>query len=182
MRYVQIRAGVVVAAIVAESAYAIPGVTFIQSDTAGVGDKYSGGVFTPPPGPDPTAVFAALKHAAVLQIDAEVDSIYAAAIGNRGPEYIDAEAQATAYVAAGYVGEVPPMVACWATAKGWTAAQAADDIIAAAASLNTAKQAIRAARLLRKEQVRNAADQAGIDSAMGAWSGFVAAIRQQLGL
>jgi hypothetical protein len=123
-----------------------------------------------------------LKTNSVLAIDSEVDAIYLAALGNRGPEYTDAEAAAVAYQAAGYTGTVPPDVQSWATAKGWTATQAADDILAAAASLRGAKSAIRAARLLRKEQVKAATTGAEVSTAMAAWAAFAAAIRAQLGV
>jgi hypothetical protein len=73
-------------------------------------------------------------------------------------------------------------VQSWATAKGWTATQAADDILAAAASLRGAKSAIRAARLLRKEQVKAATTGAEVSTAMAAWAAFAAAIRAQLGV
>lgn len=125
---------------------------------------------------------AKAKATEVLRIDADVDKLYAAVIGNRGPEYADAERDAAAYIAAGYTGTVPPSVQSWATAKDWTPTEAADDIAAAAVQLNTAKQAIRAARLLRKEQVRNAVDSAALAAAVAAWAGFVAAIKAQLGV
>lgn len=129
-----------------------------------------------------TANLNALKTRSVVAIDREVDAIYQAALGNRGPEYTDAEAAAVAYQAAGYTGTVPPDVQSWVTAKGWTATQAADDILAAAVQLRTAKSAIRAQRLLRKEQVRAAADGAAVGTAMAQWAGFVTAIKAQLGV
>lgn len=118
----------------------------------------------------------------IRQIDADTDSLYAAVIGNRAAEYTAAEAEATAYADAGYTGTVPASVASWATAKGWTAQQAADDINATAAAWRTAQAAIRAARLLRKEQARTAADLAALATTRAQWAGFVAAIREQLGV
>lgn len=128
------------------------------------------------------ANLATLKTNSVLSIDREVDAIYLSALGNRGPEYTDAEQAAQAYADAGYTGTVPDAVQSWATAKGWTATQAANDILAAAGQLRAAKSAIRAARLLRKEQVRAAADGAAVATAMAQWTGFVTAIKAQLGL
>lgn len=128
------------------------------------------------------ASLATLKTNAVVAIDREVDAIYAAALGNRGPEYTDAETAAQAYADAGYTGTVPDAVQSWATAKGWTATQAANDILAAATGLRNAKSAIRAARLLRKEQVRAAADGATVATAMAQWAAFVTAIKAQLGV
>ena len=128
------------------------------------------------------ASLATLKTNAVVAIDREVDAIYQAALGNRGPEYTGAELAAQAYADAGYTGTVPADVQSWATAKGWTATAAANDILTEAAKLRTAKSAIRAARLLRKEQVRAAADGGQVTAAMVAWAGFAAAVRQQLGV
>ncbi len=129
-----------------------------------------------------TTNLAALIASSVQRIDAEVDAIYAAALGNRGPEYTDAEAAAVAYQAAGYTGTVPEDVQSWATPKGWTAAEAADDILAEAVKLRTAKSVIRRARLLRKEQVRAATTSAEVAAPMLAWAGFVAFIKTELEL
>lgn len=122
------------------------------------------------------------KSAFIKQVDADVDVIYEAAIGNRGPEYDQASAEANSYKTAGYTGTVPASVASWATAKGWTAQAAADDIITAAARLTTARDAIRAQRLLRKEQAKAATDTAALATVAAQWSGFVAYIRGQLGV
>jgi hypothetical protein len=124
----------------------------------------------------------ARKAAAILAIDADVDAIYAAVIGNRAVEYALAETDALDFKAAGYTGTVPSSVASWAAAKGWTAQQAADDILATATAWRTAQQAIRAARLVRKEQCRAATDEAGVDAALGAWAAFRGVIRGQLGI
>lgn len=128
------------------------------------------------------AVFAGYKAALPKQIDADVDAIYAATIGARQSEYELAEAHATVYRDAGYAGTVPSSVQAWATVKGQTATWAADDILAAATGWRTAQVALRAARLQHKEDARNAADQASLDTVKAQWAGFVAAIRGQLGL
>jgi hypothetical protein len=128
------------------------------------------------------AFLASSKAALIKQIDADVDAIYRAAVGERGPEYDAAEAQATAFKAAVYAGTVPTSVQSWATAKGWTAQQAADDILAAAAQLNGARDALRAARLLRKEQARVATTAAGLDTVRVQWTSFVTSIRAALGI
>lgn len=121
-------------------------------------------------------------QACLLKIDADTDAIYGAMLGNRAEEYTLAANEAQAFKAAGYAGTVPGSVQSWATAKGWMAAQSADDILATAAQWLGAQSAIRAQRLLRKEQVRVATDAAGITAAMQAWDGFVAYMRGQLGL
>lgn len=117
------------------------------------------------------------------KIDADTDALYAAVIGNRAAEYTVAEAEATAFADGGYTADpAPASVASWATAKGWTAQAAADDIIATASAWRTAQAAIRANRLLRKEQARTAADLAALATTRAQWAGFVAAIREKLGV
>ena len=128
------------------------------------------------------AAFPNAKAAALLKIDADTDAIYGAILGNRAEEYTSASDDAVAYKAAGYTGTVPPGVQSWATAKGWTATKAADDILATTTAWVNAQNAIRATRLARKEQVRAATDAAGISTVMTAWAGFVVYMRGQLGL
>lgn len=113
------------------------------------------------------------------QIDVDTDAIYAAVQGNRVSEYEQAEIDANAYKAAGYAGTVPGSVASWATAKGQTTTWAADDILATAAAWRGAISAIRANRLLRKEQTRVATDLAPVAAG---WAAFVVAIRAALGV
>jgi len=120
--------------------------------------------------------------ATLTRIDSDVDTLYAAVIGNRAEEYRVAEAEAIAFKGAGYTGAVPASVASWASAKGWTATAACDDILATASAWRTAQSAIRAARLLRKEQARNAATAQELNTVTASWEGFVAAIRSQLAL
>ena len=85
----------------------------------------------------------------VLQIDADTDAIYQQVIGNRAAEYTVAEAEALAYADAGYTGTVPASVASWATAKGWAAQAAADDIIATATAWRTNSATSRSSRWRR---------------------------------
>lgn len=122
------------------------------------------------------------KQAAVLKIDADTDALYSAVLGRRAEEYTSAASDAALYKSAGYTGTVPPGVASWATAKGWTATQAADDILVTAAAWIGAQNAIRAARLLRKEQVRTATNSAGVAEALAAWAGFLGYIHKALGM
>lgn len=132
--------------------------------------------------PVPLPDLAPIKSGHILAIDRDVDAIYGAVIGNRQAEYERAEAQALEYSEAGYGGAVPPMVASWAAVKNWTGQQAAEDILEQAALWRGAQEQIRAARLLRKEQVRVADSMASIDAAVASWTAFVAAARAQLGL
>lgn len=122
---------------------------------------------------------------AVRKIDRDVDRIYVDTIGNRGEEYRLAEADAQAYEAAGFSGAVPPFVADHQAAKahlGWTAQQAAEDILATAANWRGAQAQIRAQRLSSKEQARIAADSAALQAVMVAWDGFVVTVRNSLGI
>lgn len=69
------------------------------------------------------------------------------------PEYQEAESEASSFKAAGYSGSVPPSVSSWASAKGWAAQQAADDILAAATMLRGKLMQIRSVRLAGKEAI-----------------------------
>jgi hypothetical protein len=142
-----------------------------------IGDLFDGFNYIPQ-SPD----LLKIQSAAIKQIDADVDAIYGAVTGNRTSEYTRARDAAQVYKDAGYTGAVPSSVQGWATAKGWTATQAADDILATAAAWIAAQDAIRNARLLRKEQVRAATDKAGIGTALAAWAAFVVYIKGQLGV
>ena len=131
-----------------------------------------------PPPPPPSA--AEVKVANLRRVDADVDAIYAAAIGNRATEYSEAEAQANAFKSAGYAGTAPAYVASWLAnnTKGFsTAQQAADDIIAQANAWRGAAASIRANRLLAKKNITT-----DVTTAMAQWNGFVTVIRGQLGL
>jgi hypothetical protein len=129
---------------------------------------------TLPLAPPPT------KAELIKKVDADVDTIYAAAIGNRATEYSEAELQANAFKSAAYLGTVPSFVASWlaSNTKGLTTAQeAADDIITQANAWRGAASAIRANRLTAK---KNIIDE--VPTAMQQWGGFVAAIRASLGI
>lgn len=128
------------------------------------------------PAPAPVAVITPAQ--ALRQIDADVDAIYAAAIGNRGPEYEAAEADARAYQLAGFTGAVPASVASWVAASGMTPEAAALDILAQGTAWRQAAQAIRAQRLQAKAGVRSGA----IAPTLAAWAGFVAQMRAALGV
>ena len=91
----------------------------------------------------------------VARIDADVDRIYALVVGNREPEYRQAEAEALAFQQAGFQGTSPPMVQAYATADGMTAQQAAESILSKAEDWRQASVAIRSARLSAKSQVRS---------------------------
>ncbi len=134
---------------------------------------------------DPAAIAERLqvsRAALIARIDADADAIYGAVLGNRAQEYTLAESEALAYQAAGYAGAAPASVQAWADAKAATAQWAADDILATAAAWRGAQAAIRANRLLRKEQARTSADSEAVAQVAAQWAGFIAAVRAQLGL
>lgn len=110
---------------------------------------------------------AGLREAAINDIDAAGEAVRLAVI-NRMPtqteEYRQALAQAQAWQAAGYPeteeNPAPADVASWAMARwrdGWTARQAADDILATAATWAGILSKIRLLRLLNKQDVLHAA-------------------------
>jgi len=104
-------------------------------------------------------------------------------------EYERAERHAREYRADGYPegdeAYVPPGVASWAQAKwreGWTARQAADDILAIAESWYAILDDIRALRLANKEDIRAASSAAEIAAICDDMEGDMRAIAQQLQL
>lgn len=122
------------------------------------------------------------KVALLLKIDIDTDAIYGAVVGNRGHEYTDAEAQAVAFKTGAGALLAGNKVQSWATAKSWSATQAADDIIAQAAAWRSAEDAIRANRLAKKEAAKSAANTTALIAIETAWDAFVVAIKSQLGL
>lgn len=104
----------------------------------------------------------------MMKIDDMIERVYLVAdaqrlriVGDacRAFEYQAAEQGAQAYKAAGYAGTVPGVVSSWATARGWTNQQAADDILAAATAFRAALEGIRAIRLKAKYDLLAATEQ-----------------------
>lgn len=120
--------------------------------------------------------------ALVARIKAEANRIVGDTVGNLSNEYAQAKADADAFKLAGYTGTVPASVSSWATAKGWTATAACDDILLAAANWISAQAAIRSNRLARTEAAKACTTQAALDAVSAQWAGFVAAIRTSLGV
>ena len=123
-----------------------------------------------------------LKARLLLKIDMDTDAIYGAVIGERANEYNDAAAQAQAFKGGAYLGLAGNKVASWATAKGWTATQATDDILAQAAQWRSIEDAIRSNRLARKEAARNAILASSLLTIESDWTTFVTYIKGVLGL
>jgi len=117
----------------------------------------------------------------IVKIDRDVDKLISEVIGSRASEYELAEKEAKDYKKDNYPATpVPSSVSSWATAKGWTSVMATDSIIAAATGWRTAQMALRAERLLRKEQGRLAVDAGALDVVKADWVAFLAAIKAQL--
>lgn len=95
-------------------------------------------------------------------------------------EYRIAKAEADAWIAAGKPADaVPPSVAVWAQARGWTAEQAAQDILETEAAWMAALAAIRQARLLGKAAVDAAPDTADFDAVAAPYIAQLEAIAEQ---
>lgn len=131
--------------------------------------------------PEPDA-FAARKAVFYAQADKDCDDIYFAVMGFRDIEYINAEAEAKAYASAGYTGTVPPLIAAYAAGASISAQQAADYTIALASAWRPDMQVIRQQRTAAKTAATAAAFDADLDTVIAEWSGFVAAMRGQLGI
>ena len=118
------------------------------------------------------------RAAVIADIDRRADSMRLAIVGDpvRVEEYRLARDEAATYIAAGYTGAVPPTVQAWATAKTWTAQQAADDIAATAQAWEAALYTIRSIRLIGKEAVRNAATDSAAQAAHASVLAQLAAI------
>lgn len=119
---------------------------------------------------------------AIAATYADVDAIYAAAIGNRKTEYEEAEKAALAFQAAGYTGTPSPYVADYAATAGITDRQSADLIIARANGLRAAVLDMRSTRFTSQKAMRSASTQAELDAAVATWAAFIAQVRASLGL
>lgn len=124
--------------------------------------------------------------AAIAATYRDVDAVYVDAIGQRKPEYDDAEADARAFAAAGYAGEPTAYVSGFALKNPTGQAQsnqwAADNIIARADAFQSAKLAMRNTRFDLQADMRAASTAAELATASAAWNGFIAYLRAQLGL
>ena len=115
-----------------------------------------------------TLSLAQIQQQAITSIDAAAEGLRLAVVNHmtmQSEEYRRVEAQARAWREAGYPEEdgvgAPRGVAGWAMAKwrdGWTARQAADDILATADGWMHILDEVRDLRLANKEDVRHAAD------------------------
>lgn len=108
----------------------------------------------------------ALQAALCQQVDTAADTARAAVAGDplRAVEYDRAASEAQAYAAAGYLDDVPPMVAAWAI-SGRTPQQAAESILREAAQYTAALVHLRTIRLQAKELIRAAMAAGNIEQA-----------------
>lgn len=143
-----------------------------------IGDLWNGQAFSAPP--LAPVDLDALKAKAIWQVDADVDAVYVATVGNRQMEYVLAESEANIYKSAGYTGTVPLTVQSWATAKQQPAKWAADDILATAAVWRNVQASLRTNRLQYKEDMRNVPDAAALDVKIAAWKAYLTALQSQL--
>lgn len=113
-----------------------------------------------PPAYEPTA------ENLCQRIDSAADSARRVVAGDpmRAVEYDRTRQQAEQFAAAGYQGEVPPMVAAWVTSER-DAQAAADDILREAALYEEALVQVRTIRLQAKEQIRALMAAGDIDQA-----------------
>jgi DNA-binding transcriptional regulator LsrR (DeoR family) len=124
------------------------------------------------------------RNTLLWQVDNKADKLRLLVVGDpvRVAEYQVTETEARAFKASGYADPAPPTVVSWAEAKNWTNTQAADDILAAAASWNAALYAIRDIRLKSKEAIKSATTAVVANQIMANFDSQIAAITAQLGL
>ncbi|WP_454838713.1 hypothetical protein [Pseudomonas hormoni] len=111
------------------------------------------------------------------QIDKAADSARRVVAGDplRAMEYERAAAEAEAYKATSYQGDVPRTVAAWAI-NGRTARQAAESILVEAAAYTEALYCIRETRLQAKSLIRAAMAEGNIEQAQDITAETIAAI------
>jgi hypothetical protein len=124
--------------------------------------------------------------AAVAKTVTDFDAIVREVVGQRLNIYLESEAAARDYAAAGYTGQVPTLVAAYAmcnpTGTTQTNQWAADWIIARADFLRSKEQALHVQRLASQSQMRAAIYKSQFDPAVATWNAFVAQTRADLGL
>jgi hypothetical protein len=99
------------------------------------------------------------RAAAALEIDEAYRAVFAPKLAFI-EEYKQREAQAQAFKDAGYVGDVPPRVAEFASPAGMTTHAATDLILSQAAALHAAQDGLSALRMRKYEVLREADDAA----------------------
>lgn len=117
----------------------------------------------------------------VAKVDQQADAARAKVVGDpvRVKEYEIAQSQAEVFKGSGYTMDpVPQYIKSWAEAKEWTAQQACDDILAAAALWMGALGAIRDLRLKAKESIRGAASSSAAQATFDTFSSTLTTMMQ----
>lgn len=131
------------------------------------------------PPPDPLDLESQRTH--VLRvIDAQVDAVIRAVVGDRATEYLTAEFEANNYAQRGYGGPVPLTVEDQVVATGVTPREAADEILQASSNWRAAQAALRRARLVSKAATRQATDVDGLTQVLATWQAQLLVITANL--
>jgi hypothetical protein len=128
-----------------------------------------------------------MQASAIAQTYVDVDAVYAAAVGNRTPEYTEAEAAARAYLA---VDPKPAVVSEFITDHAQdnptgdvqTNDWAAQQIVEKADVLKWAVRQMRKVRFARQADMRAAATPQELAVAVQAWNDFITWLRSTLRL
>lgn len=120
---------------------------------------------------DASSPFA--RAAAATKIDEAVAAIYLR-FGRFQFEYTEREAQALAFKAAGYTGQVPSRVADFATPAAMPANAATDLILSQAAALRAALDQLSALRMRKYDVLRATSDAAAETAAVQILAGIAA--------
>ena len=133
------------------------------------------------------AIFPNAKAAFILQVKSEAGALTQQVLQGLGSEYDLAEAEATAFKAAGYSAAVPTSVqdeVASKAAKGITITStvACDNILAAATGWRQAQAALRRNRLTVVSAAEVAVDAATLDEIKAGRATFMASLKASLGV
>jgi len=131
------------------------------------------------------AKFPNAKAAFILAVKSEAGALTAQVLQGLGSEYELAEAEATAYKAAGYPATVPLSVQSEINSKAAkgvtiTATVACDTILSAATGWRGAQASLRDKRLTTTSAAEVAVDAAALDTLKASWAAFLVELKTQL--
>lgn len=140
-------------------------------------------------GEEPPA-FEQQRAYAIQLVDAEVDAIIWAVVGNRAQEYLTAEQEARAYLESLLGNDsttdepapVPPYVMADVNAHNRTPEEAAQAILGHAATWRAASLEMRTLRLFYKVQMGKTATAEDLAAVQQRWATMIGAVRLQLAL
>jgi len=125
--------------------------------------------------------FSEKKNDLILKFEKDTDNLTKSIIGERGEEYRIAEEEAIAYKAAGYPeANIPGSISSDAIAKSYTNQEACDLILTMSINWRTAQAALRAKRLLLKEQTRTSTTFEELNTISSEWDIFIEALKAQI--